>query len=300
MRKTVVSQRGFVGLLGVVALAASLLGGCRPEARFDGRRAYGDVLAQCELGPRLPGSTASGRAGEYIAQGLRRAGWAVEYQEFTYQGVQLRNIIGRRGRGPLLILGAHYDSRAKADRDPDGRGAPVPGANDGASGAAVLLELARTLEASKLDHEVWLAFFDAEDQGELDGWPWSVGAGHLAASLTRQPESVIVVDMVGDADQQLYWERSSTPQLAERVWAVAGRLGYGRWFVPEYRHSVIDDHTPFLERGIPALDIIDFDYPYWHTTADTADKVSPASLERVGRALECLLEGCSQAPGKVP
>jgi len=127
----------------------------------------------------------------------------------------------------------------------------------------------------------------------LDGWPWSVGAGHVAANLVQEPEFVIVVDMVGDADQRFYWERSSTPWLSQRVWELAARLGYGDYFVPSYKHHVTDDHTPFLERGIPALDIIDFDYHYWHTTADTPDKVSAASLERVGRVVECLLESCS-------
>jgi glutaminyl-peptide cyclotransferase len=96
---------------------------------------------------------------------------------------------------------------------------------------------------------------------------------------------------VGDADQQLYWEWSSTRWLQEQVWAVAHALGYHSVFIPQYKHSVFDDHVPFLYYDIPAIDIIDFDYPYWHTSQDTQDKVSPESLERVGRVLETLLEG---------
>ena len=96
--------------------------------------------------------------------------------------------------------------------------------------------------------------------------------------------------MVGDADQQIYWEWSSSRWLQEHVWGIAEDLGYGSVFISEYKHSVIDDHTPFLRHEIPAIDIIDFDYPYWHTSQDTEDKVSAESLERVGRVLEALLE----------
>jgi Zn-dependent M28 family amino/carboxypeptidase len=96
--------------------------------------------------------------------------------------------------------------------------------------------------------------------------------------------------MIGDADQQIYYEKGSTPALAEQIWAVAARLGYQAHIIPQPKYTIIDDHLPFLERGIPAIDMIDFDYPYWHTTADTADKVVPQSLERVGRTLEVWLE----------
>ncbi len=263
---------------------------------FDGARAYRDVRAQCALGPRLPASEASEQARAYLASELRQAGWAVVEQRWSFEGVALTNLVAKRGRGPLVIVGAHYDSRATADRDPQDAVAPVPGANDGASGAAVLLELARSLDPGQPNkREVWLAFFDGEDQGGLGGWPWAVGSRHLAESLGVEPEFVLIVDMVGDAQQELYWEQSSTPWLNERVWSIAAGLGYGAHFVPETKHSIIDDHTPFLERGIAAADIIDFDYAFWHTTADTPDKVSPASLERVGRVLERLLEGNAAA-----
>jgi Predicted aminopeptidases len=123
-----------------------------------------------------------------------------------------------------VLIAAHYDTRACADRDLHAPSAPIAGANDGASGVAVLLELARTLDPQKLHNGVWLAFLDAEDQGGLQGWPWSVGARRMAETLATRPQFVIVVDMVGDGQQELYWEASSTPWLRERVWSLGDPL----------------------------------------------------------------------------
>lgn len=259
---------------------------------FAGQIAYQHVLAQVAIGPRPTGSETGWATGDFIIDELDKTGWSVESQEFIFKGVRGRNVIGRQGRGPVIILGAHYDTRPAADMDPvvTLRGEWIEGANDGASGVAVLLELARVLEPEKLKNEVWLAFFDAEDRGRLDGWPFSVGARHMAENLVVDPQAVVVVDMIGDADQQLYYEHNSTAELSAEIWAVAAELGYQAYFVPEFRHTIIDDHIPFLERLIPAIDIIDFDYPYWHTVEDTADKVAPTSLERVGRTLEVWLE----------
>jgi Zn-dependent M28 family amino/carboxypeptidase len=166
----------------------------------------------------------------------------------------------------------------------------VPGANDGASGVAVLLELARAINVDKVHHEVWLAFFDAEDDGQIDGWDWIVGSTYMANSLSVQPQAMILVDMVGDTEQNFYFDGNSDPSLSQKVWAIAAQLGYGDYFIPQVKYSMIDDHTPFVQRGIPSIDIIDFDYPYWHTIADTADKVSPVSLGRVGETLQFFLE----------
>ena len=261
-------------------------------ATFSGRRAYAHVTAQMELGPRVTGTAANAAAGNYIADQVKTAGWSVEFQSFVYQGTPARNVVARAnvGKGPVVILGAHYDSRRRADRDPVHVTEPVPGADDGASGVAVLLELARTLDRQKIPNELWLAFFDAEDNGGLDGWDWIVGSTYMADHLTVQPEAMILVDMVGDADQRFYFDSNSDPGLSAQVWATAARLGYGEHSIPVARWAMTDDHLPFAQRGIPALDIIDFDYPYYHTTADTADKVSAQSLERIGRVLEAFLE----------
>lgn len=261
--------------------------------QFDGEQAYQHVLAQEALGPRPTGSQAGWATGDYIIEQLDRLGWTVETQEFMFQGVTGRNVIGKAGQGAVTIIGAHYDTRPVADQDPDpaNRERPILGANDGGSGVAVLLELARALDREKLDSQVWLAFFDAEDRGRLDGWPFSVGAREMAQNLVVRPQAVVVVDMVGDADQNIYYERNSNPELSAELWTIAADLGYGAHIIPQARHTIIDDHLPFVEQGIPSVDMIDFDYPYWHTLEDTSDKVSPTSLERVGRTLETWLEG---------
>ncbi len=260
---------------------------------FDGVHAYQLVIEQTDFGFRPTGSAAGWATGDWIIEQLRAANWQVETQEFLYREVRCRNVIGKMPNSddkPVLLLGAHYDTRKQADQDPEHPETPVMGANDGASGAAVLLELAHVLESDKIPYQVWLAFFDAEDNGHLDGWDWIVGSSYMASQLAVRPEFVIIVDMIGDADQQIYYEHNSDPALMEMIWQVAADLGYGDTIIPEYRFSMLDDHTPFARMGIPAVDMIDFDYPYWHTTADTADKVRADSLERVGRTVETFLE----------
>jgi glutaminyl-peptide cyclotransferase len=277
-------------LLGLL-LIALLSGGCTSgDKQFDGQKAYQHVLEQCAIGPRPVGSEEGRETAAYIVDVLERLAWTTETQEFIYRGVIGRNIIAARGRGPLIILGAHYDTRSVADRDPVDPTQAVPGANDGASGVAVLLELARTLAVEKTGLEIWLLFFDAEDQGGINGWPFSVGASYMAERLSVDPEAVVVVDMIGDAEQQIFWERYSDAQLMRKLWAIAADLGYQSYFIPLYGSPILDDHVPFLERGLVAVDIIDIDYPYYHTAEDTADKVSPDSLQRVGRVLEVWLE----------
>lgn len=252
------------------------------------------VEALCDMGPRYVGSPGNDEAADYIAEELDRRGWKVSRQTFTHRGEELTNVVGKKGQGPLIILGTHYDTRPIADRDPSDRSAPVLGANDGGSGTGVLLELARSLDkAATQNHELWLVFFDGEDRGDIDGWDWSVGAGEFAQRLNAdavRPEYVIVVDMVGDREQQIYYEWSSSTWLNERIWQQAAALGYDEYFVPKPRYSIVDDHAPFLEVGIVAALIIDFDYRYWHTQQDTLDKISADSLQRVGDVLEAMLE----------
>jgi Zn-dependent M28 family amino/carboxypeptidase len=145
-------------------------------------------------------------------------------------------------------------------------------------------------------HQVWLTFFDAEDDGDLGGWDWIVGSRQFAQFVNRQRaagidfQAMALVDMVADSDQQFYWEGNSDPPLREKIWATAAELGYGQEFIPSVKYTMIDDHIPFRDLGIPSVDIIDFDYPYWHTTQDTLDKISADSLERIGRTLEVWLE----------
>ncbi len=263
----------------------------RPK-QFSGTEAFKHIETQMAFGPRPPGSDANRKTSEYILDRLESLRWQTETQEFTYHDVLAQNVIGRAavGQGPVLIIGAHYDTRWNADQDPASPASPVPGANDGASGVAVLLELARVLEVRSLNHEIWLAFFDAEDNGNIGGWDWIVGSTHMAENLTVTPQAMILVDMVGDADQQIYYDANSNQALSAQLFQIAADLGYSAHFIPQTKYAMLDDHTPFANRGIPAVDLIDFDYPYWHTTQDTSDKISPASLERVGRIIETFLE----------
>jgi len=263
-----------------------------PSPAFSGAEAYKHIVAQTDLGARPTGSEAGRKTGDYIIAQLKRSGWTVETQEFEYQGVKARNIIGKRGSGPIAMVGAHYDTRRQADNDPDPakHTQPVIGADDGASGVAVLLEMARTLKVDQTGREVWLTFFDAEDNGGLDGWDWIAGSTYMAQHLTVTPTAMILLDMIGDADQQLYWDHNSNAQLSQGLWQTAASLGFAQQFIPQYKWTMIDDHMPFAQRGIPAVDLIDFDYPYWHTTQDTADKVSPQSLERIGKTVSTWLE----------
>jgi hypothetical protein len=138
---------------------------------------------------------------------------------------------------------------------------------------------------------VWLVFFDAEDNGRIEGWDWILGSRAYARSLVTQPKVVVVVDMIGDADLNIYMERNSDAEFTRQIWDAAKRLGYESVFIPDYKYRVLDDHVPFIEKGLRAVDIIDLDYPHWHTVADTADKVSAHSLQIVGETLLEWLKG---------
>jgi|WetSurMetagenome_2_1015567.scaffolds.fasta_scaffold67960_3 glutaminyl-peptide cyclotransferase len=261
-------------------------------AHFDGKRALADVKAQMDMGPRIMDSPAHAKIVDWILAELKRAGWSADIPEASNGAIKIRNIVGRRGQGrPWIILGAHYDSRFLSDQDPDRskRVRPVPGANDGASGVAVLLELARVLPKD-LNKRIELLFIDAEDNGEIPGWDWCLGSKAYAAALKEKPDSVIIIDMIGDADLNIYREGFSDQKLTSEIWKVAARLGF-RQFINEPKYQMDDDHLPFIEKGMTAIDIIDFDYPYWHTTGDTLDKVSAESLRAVGETLLAWLTG---------
>jgi glutaminyl-peptide cyclotransferase len=282
----------FLFLITAVIVVASVglwwvLTRSRGASQFDGERALRLVEYQDALGPRIPGSQAHQQVVSWIADEVSKYGWKVEIQDSEEMGHPIKNIVARRGEGKRwVILGAHYDTRLLADRDPDPakRSQPVPGANDGGSGVAVLLELARTLPADSQD-TVWLVFFDAEDNGLIPGWDWILGSRAFVRQLTGKPDAVVIVDMIGGFDQKIFMEGNSDPALTAEIWSVAGQRGFVNRFIPIPKHNILDDHTPFLEAGIPAVDIIDIDYAYYHTTADTADKVSAQSLQAVGDTL---------------
>jgi glutaminyl-peptide cyclotransferase len=202
---------------------------------------------------------------------------------------------------PHYVLLAHYDTRPVADSDPDplNRSRPILGANDGASGVAVLMELADVLpvEAKVV---TMLLFVDAEDSGNYNGWDWIVGSTYFVNNLTPSQKStiraVVLLDMIGDSSLQLPRERTSTPDLVDVIWQTAADFNYEDVFLDAPGPYLIDDHRPFLDAGIPAVDIIDFTYPFWHTLEDTPNKCSASSLEIVGRVVEAFMETQLQAP----
>jgi Zn-dependent M28 family amino/carboxypeptidase len=272
----------------IVVLTSILLIGCvqSKSISFDGSNAQNYIEKQIEFGPRIPGSDSSNAVEELIKSELESTGWVVESQNFIFDHVNLTNIIAKSSNNPPeIIIGTHYDTRAYSDNETSlsQKKIPVPGANDGASGTAVLLELGRIL--SREEYDIWFVFFDAEDQGNLGNWGWSIGAQYFVNQLDSSPEFVIIIDMIGDENLEIYKENNSTVSLVESIWHEAEKLGYESYFNQEYKFSIIDDHLPFINKGIPACLIIDLDYPYWHTTEDTLDKVSDNSLEIVGNVL---------------
>ena len=265
---------------------------------FDEQRAYSYLVKQCEFGPRVPGSAAHQACRQYLVEELRKHASTVAQQPFEHhvqrlqRTVSFTNLIAvfKPEAGRRILLGAHWDSRPWADRDPDSskHAEPVLGANDGASGVAVLLEVARVLAAQPPPVGVDLILFDGEDCGD-SGLPRSFAAGaqHFASQrhAQYQPAFGMLLDMVGDQDLQIYQESYSlryAGTTVEKLWDYARRLELPA-FIPAPGYEIFDDHVPFLEAGIPVVNIIDFNYPYWHTTSDSPDKCSPASLGQVGK-----------------
>ena len=308
MRRVVVA---FVAALFVVQMAISATGqeseqnAAECALQFDGDLANQSVHFQTDLGPRIPGSTASSALRESIKTNL--SGWHITESTHHSNGWTLTNLYAtwNKGMGSEVIFAAHYDTRHKGDRDwnESRRDDPIDGANDGASGVAVLLELARTIPQMNLSHEVTLFFTDAEDQG--DNWStYILGAQAWADNLTTEEansiESFILVDMVGDSDLTLrqtrpgnetLWNR--TKEIITYIDDVCG-LNDSSYFDFENTDSIYDDHVPADNLGIPAIDIIDTRFGegagylggHWHTHNDTADKVSAESLQTVGYILE--------------
>lgn len=238
-------------------------------------------------GARTPGSVAHAIAIEYITGKLGEYGWTTEIQSGIINGHKYQNILARRDKSPLrLLLGSHFDSRLVADRDPDIRKRilPVPGANDGGSSTAILLELARIIPADRSEG-IAIAFFDIEDQGNIDGWDWILGSHEFVRNNQDIPETMILVDMVGGHVQTIQPPDNSDPYIYSEIQKTAQELGYGEKFLDPSMHGIIDDHVPFYEAGSRSVDLIDIIDPDWHTTSDDLENVSLSSLQEAGETL---------------
>jgi glutaminyl-peptide cyclotransferase len=275
------------------------LGSCSAPIVADGARAQGRIVHQVEMGPRVPGSAGHAAAVEWLVGELQRLGGRIERQAFIDstlgRPIELCNLIARFGpdAGRRVALCAHYDTRPWCDQDPDPghRRDPLPGANDGGSGVAVLLEVAEAMHLRPPARGVDLVFFDGEDQGEATKpQAFCLGARGYAARLPAagaagRPLAAFLFDMVGDRDLAIYPEVQSAERASNLVALVleGARATAAHDFHAEPRHALTDDHIPLLERGLPAVDIIDFDYPAWHTHLDLPDQTSAASLAEVSR-----------------
>jgi Zn-dependent M28 family amino/carboxypeptidase len=289
-KRTIAIYLSVIGLLLILTLTwyarAFYLDRLAASVNFDGKRAYADVQKQVSFGPRIPGSDAHAKILEWMRTELESAGWQVAIQESTTNGHLIQNLVANRSdAAPQIIIGAHYDSRLVANRDPNpaNQTMPVPGANDGASGVAILLGLARTLPKDSVPVE--LVFFDVEDNGNIPGWDWILGSTAFAQNMKEKPRAMILVDMVGGDKPKFYMEGNSDSTLRTSIWDDAAKLGFGNSFIPQTKYNILDDHIPFVEAGIPSVDIIDIDYPYWHTLADTPEHISSDSLKMVGSVL---------------
>jgi len=281
----------------------SVLSSCNNAVpNFDKGNAFRYLVEQCEFGPRNPGSNGYKQCLDYLQKTLSGFADTVLLQPFVLDDLvseksyDLTNIIARfKVDAPQqLLIGAHWDTRPWADEDPDTekRNDPIIGANDGASGVAVILELARILNASPPPIGITLVLFDGEDMGR-SGTPKSYAQGSLAFAKDlpiEKPDEAIILDMIGDAELHIPIERNSyrqNRQLVKKLWTMAEELSLDA-FESRIVYTLYDDHVPlWAEARIPAIDIIDFNYPnsyanYWHTTQDLPENCSAESLGQVG------------------
>jgi glutaminyl-peptide cyclotransferase len=267
--------------LALTVLLAGLVAGVpaasAPRAavdRFGEQAAFGFLKRQVELGPRPAGSPASRKLAAILKASIPRG---------RYQPVPggLRNVISTvRGRDPrrIVVVGAHYDTK-----DLPG----FVGANDAASGTAVVRELARTIKPRTVRPTLVFIFFDGEesprgsDNFERDG----LRGSKVAARAFRHAEAMVLLDFVGDRDLSIPREANSNRRLWRLLRTAARRVGVARVFPAGTGPTVSDDHIPFLEAGVPAIDLIDFDFPCWHRRCDNLSAVSVRSLDAVGETM---------------
>ncbi len=290
----------FAAILGFMSSAcASAQPPQAQVASLDAERAMQHVRAQVAFGPRPPGSAALEKCRQYLVHELQSYGYRVEQDAFDtntpYGTKHMVNLIARKGEDsgnrPVVALASHYDGKLMEGKN-------FVAANDGGSSTGLLLELARVLYPRKSDVDYWFLFLDGEEAFvEWSMFDSTYGSRHLAQRWKREGivpriKALVLLDMIGDRDLDIMRETNSTPWLSDLVWQAADKAGV-RSILSNVRGAVEDDHIPFLDAGIPCVDIIDLDYgpgnSYHHTEQDTLDKVSVDSLAKTGKLVLTLL-----------
>lgn len=275
---------------------------------FNADSAYNYLASQVAFGPRVPNTEAHRKTGDWLVSELKRHGAKVTEQKMklkAFDGTELdsRNIFAQINpeKKERVLLLAHWDCRPWADKDPDPakRNLPVDGANDGASGVAVLLEIARQLNLSPVEKGIDILFVDAEDWGtDGDDESWALGTKYFVENPLIKgysPDYAILLDMVGGEGATFcreYFSERSAPRVSEEIWKTAHQLGYQEMFINRMGSAVMDDHVQLIKAGIPAIDIIEYRLegesgfnPRWHTAADNLDGISKSTLKAVGASL---------------
>lgn len=286
-----------------------------PAATFDGKRAYDHLRGLCELGPRFSGSEGMDRQQRLIADHFLKQRAKVKFQSFdarhpqTGNPVPMNNLIvsWQPQSTERVLLCCHYDTRPLPDRDPNprvARSGPFVGANDGASGVALFMELGRHMAQLKPRYGIDFVLFDGEELVYHPNDPFFWGSEHFARELRDHPPAHryvygVLFDMIADRRLNIYQEVYSlqyAPQIVESFWGKAAELGV-KEFIPRRQHEVRDDHLALNQiAGVPTIDVIDFDYDHWHTAQDTPANCSPASLAKVGRVLLAWLQDLPPEP----
>ena len=265
-----------------------------PTLAFDGAAALEATRRAVSFGPRPAGSAAHAKMRGWLTAEIRRLPCQLVEDTFTSRtplgSRSMTNLIAKfpGSSGRVIIVSGHYDTYSRP-------GLRFVGANDGGSSTGFLLQLARTLAAQKRRDSVWVVWFDGEESlVQWTGDDHTYGSRHLVElwrkeGLLRSITALINVDMIGDAGLNLLYDLNSTAWLRDLVWSLAGRLGYSAQFPTHQPSAIEDDHVPFLQAGVPALDLIDYDYgpgnAYWHTDGDTMEKLSARSFEVVGQVV---------------
>ena len=314
---------GFFGYLGYGLIEAQ----ATPE-EFSGEDALAAAAKQMEFGPRIVGTESSTQVQDWLISEFQSAGWYPACQPFNLPVpaenmppntvftqtetsnlpmVQGINIIAINDEAtdtnrPVGWIITRYDTRLWADADPDpaNRQKPVPGANGGASGPALLVELAHTVNKAATGHKLCLVVLDGEANRNLPGWSELTGIDYYLQSLTeflsqcRDPRFAVVLDLVGGEDMQIHMEQGSDPSLGNAIWQFADHLGHNDVITADAKWEIPGPHEALIANGIPTVTLVDYDYPQRATLADTVDKLSAASFADIGETLTAWLE--AQAP----